>query len=495
MEYRIFPSIGIARIGNSPECFIGPERVSSRGVELTVTGEVEVANYKDAGFRTKKQAARFHLFERATPIDDFVPAALPHGAQVIWSVRLVNKKDGIVRHSAPPDALLPGTTLRPTANPARASRVIDSGTVSISGLNSVSAPLAGTHQGAAVKLGELRTDSNGRLLVLGGDGRSFSSPLTAINSFYNNPNWCDDVADGPVTASVALSDGTLMPVTGAWVISGPPDFAPGADSVVSLYDIIGQLAVDQGWLPDPGVTSFTKDIYPLFRRARSLRFAHGRKSLAGVVISEPNWNNISEDFTRLSQTATSELTFRMQQRGILRKIETLLSDYQLTALQENHLDRWANGTFAADWTGVPPVAALPTPAGLTQAALDGTAGQGFFPGIEGGRILTDPTIYHLTDFDFRIDQSRLQAGDVTALMALPWQADFLKCSGNWWPSQRPDIAPQANGSLKMWARIGAAESTPTHQQLVDHVMQFGMISPRVVGGVAVCVEEGRDPSI
>jgi hypothetical protein len=126
--------------------------------------------------------------------------------------------------------------------------------------------------------------------------------------------------------------------------------------------------------------------------------------------------------------------------------------------------------------------------------LLGTAGQGFFPGIEAGLMVTDPTIY-LNPFDFRIDSTKLRVGDMTALMAQPWQADFLKCQGSWWPSQRPDLAPQSNNSFKMWARIQNQDSGITHQNLIDHVMQFGMIASTSVAGVEVCVEQGRDPAI
>jgi hypothetical protein len=143
---------------------------------------------------------------------------------------------------------------------------------------------------------------------------------------------------------------------------------------------------------------------------------------------------------------------------------------------------------------VPAIAAAATPDSLTRAALIGTAGQGFFPGIEAGLMITDPSIY-LTPFDFRIDATKLSAGDMTALMAQPWQADFLKCNGNWWPSQRPDLAPQSNNTFKMWARIQGQDSTVTHQDLIDHAMQLGMIVPTVVAGVEVCIEQGRDPAI
>jgi hypothetical protein len=51
---KIYPAIGIARVGNSPtEFFIGPERVGE-------TSSPQGA--KDAQGRMKRQAARFHIF-------------------------------------------------------------------------------------------------------------------------------------------------------------------------------------------------------------------------------------------------------------------------------------------------------------------------------------------------------------------------------------------------------------------------------------------------
>jgi hypothetical protein len=491
MEYRIFPSIGIARIGNSPDFFVGPESFGSRGRDVGAAGETEVQDFKDTSFRMKKQAARFHLFERATAADPFVPATLPVGAAVRWTVRVVNKKDGIVRPGSPPNAAsIPG--LRPTTNPARTNRIIDSGNVVINGAGTSGEFLGGTHMGMAVQLGELRTDVRGRLLLIPANGVSKSNPVSSIGgSFYNNPNWYDDVCDGPVSAEVVDSaDDVIAQVSGAWVIVAPPDFAPGSESITSLYDVIQQVGVDQGWLPNPTATTFTRDIYPILRRARSLRWSHGRKTAAGAVISEPTWSNVSNDYPTLALTTSSQATLRAQQSAFVRQVETLLDQYRMTNVQQEHLRRWVAGTFTNDWTGTPTIGGV-SPDGLTEAALRGSAGQGFFPGIEGGRILTDPTIYS-TPFDFRIDPGVLSPGDVTALMAQPWQADFLKCAGDWWPSQRPDIAPQIGGALKMWARLGANGTTPNHQQLVDHSMQLGVVTPRVVGGVEVCIEEGRD---
>ena len=60
MEYRIFPAVGIARLGNSPEFFVGPEVAGSLGRNLGAGGETEVTAFADATNRKRKQAARFN---------------------------------------------------------------------------------------------------------------------------------------------------------------------------------------------------------------------------------------------------------------------------------------------------------------------------------------------------------------------------------------------------------------------------------------------------
>ena len=89
----------------------------------------------------------------------------------------------------------------------------------------------GTFGTTVVELGELRTDGAGRLLVLGGRGRSGSPSGAPIyvagdaSSFANADDWFDDVSDGPVTAEVSI-DGRPIPTAGAWVAVAPPNYAP-----------------------------------------------------------------------------------------------------------------------------------------------------------------------------------------------------------------------------------------------------------------------------
>src|SRR5205085_8748361 len=127
---------------------------------------------------------------------------------------------------------------------------------------------------------------------------------------------------------------------------------------------------------------------------------------------------------------------------------------------------------------------------VTRAVLDGAVGQGFFPGIEAGIIVTDPALY-VVPFDFRFDHAKVEPGDITALMAQPWQADFLKCSGSWWPAQRPDVAPQDNGSRLPWLR-----PSMNHKRLVADVMRLGVVTPATdQAGNPIVAERGRDPQL
>jgi hypothetical protein len=158
--------------------------------------------------------------------------------------------------------------------------------------------------------------------------------------------------------------------------------------------------------------------------------------------------------------------------------------FEIRDAQKKNLDAWVDGNF--DDAPASPAAA-PTADGLTRAALEGAVGQGFCPGIEAGIIALDPTIY-ASPFDFRIDHAQLSAGDLTALMAQPWQADFLKCNTKWWPSQRPDVAFQDPESSEDWIR-----GVNNHKQLVERYQRLGFIVKD--GANEVFLEAERDPAL
>ncbi|WDM17380.1 LodA/GoxA family CTQ-dependent oxidase [Streptomyces lavenduligriseus] len=61
-----------------------------------------------------------------------------------------------------------------------------------------------------------------RLVVLGGKGHSAAPFGEPPLSFGNNDGWCDDISDGPVTATLTL-EGRAVPVEPAWVVVAPPN--------------------------------------------------------------------------------------------------------------------------------------------------------------------------------------------------------------------------------------------------------------------------------
>src|SRR5262249_50107875 len=120
----------------------------------------------------------------------------------------------------------------------------------------------GAFLGVPVYLGELQVDERGRLLVLGGLGRAGSTipdnPIGAdtrsSDYWANNDYWYDDVSDGPVSAAVTLPDGRRIDVSdpkdAAWVVVGPPNYAPSIDALVTLHDVAEEIAIDAGWLTE-----------------------------------------------------------------------------------------------------------------------------------------------------------------------------------------------------------------------------------------------------
>jgi hypothetical protein len=125
----------------------------------------------------------------------------------------------------------------------------------------------------------------------------------------------------------------------------------------------------------------------------------------------------------------------------------------LTRVQYDMMKKWADGNFVDDWKGEPEPGDI-TPQGLTRAALEASIGGAFFPGIECGWMVRD--VYTFSE-PFRLSHAKLEAGDVTKQMSVPWQADFFACQSEenfaWWPSQRPDdVFPEAGGPQAPWTR-------------------------------------------
>jgi len=177
---KIHPAIGIARVGNSPNSFfIGPE--------IPGVTETPVGGYKDNGDakaglppRVKRQAARFRIYaydSGGAPLGELTL----QDTEIEWTVHLVNSKAEGDRFAGKAGEDLPLGQRRPRKVwrnkdvEDRASLIIDPGPRTLTGPDQRTRFDGGRFRGIGVPLGDLRTDEDGRLLVLGGFGKSGSS--------------------------------------------------------------------------------------------------------------------------------------------------------------------------------------------------------------------------------------------------------------------------------------------------------------------------------
>lgn len=538
-RYKIHPSIGIARVGTSDEFFLAPE------IPGTFARPAD-GRYRDAGKNLRRQAARFWVFEQ----DDEQPDAPPRPVfagddgieRIEWTVHLANKKAiwfkfdeirGITGDATegvpyPPDWPVRNQEWIPQSQPDERRRrlIINPGPRSLTApsqrveiekdngggfAETWPGPLVG---GKEIKsLGTMMTDEKGRLIVAGGFGTSGAAEADAVpadgrlGSFVNNDKWFDDVSDGSVTARVFFEDGTSKEVTPSWLIVGPPDFAPPLENIVTIYDVLYDLALrEMGF--DPNIfnpntrqfeagfrPSFTRDIYPILKRAFEYRWVIQQATShppAMVNFAElgavpqpgedPNANIRSDIFNRVRDpdnlNGPPDRNMPRLHNDGTGGIEPESLRLTVTRTQFEMLRRWALGQFIPDWQGVPAPSDEVTPDGLDRASQEAACGGGFFPGMEVGWVLRNPQIYaeafrlrHATSED---DPTGVTPGDMTKRSALPWQADFLKCGNNWWPAQRPNqvrINP-ATSVTSDWAR-----GINGHVDLVERWSLLGVVVP------------------
>lgn len=291
--YRIHPGIGIARLGNSPDAFcISPEEPAALPLDCDAKGnpllspdgkqELRIKTFKDSEGRVKRQAARFQIWAydeqspqgRPLKIGDPIDGGGNAGVlvDIQWRVYLANKKaswyefeqlDG--EHGYAADH--PRRNANVTGDEARQRLIIDPGPRSVDCTQHRTAQFS--RDGGDVyaprfppplqtdsidTLGGLLTDDTGRLLVLGGHGNSgsflvdeFGQPR--IETYANNDGWFDDTSDGPVMARLVMYS-QLVGRTRfvdveypAWVIVGYPAYVPEILDIVTMDDVLQDLAV------------------------------------------------------------------------------------------------------------------------------------------------------------------------------------------------------------------------------------------------------------
>ena len=497
VRVAIHPAIGVARVGNSKdEYFIGPQVISPT--------PKAAGFYRDAQGALKRQAAEFRVYAY-NAAGEVVREITADWGVIHWSAHLANRKAAWYQWQIAMDIPEAATVTVDRRNqtltdPAiRAALVIDSGKRSISGRGSAVVGLDGQFIGVAVSLGELRTDPQGRLLVLAGRGVSASpsaSPIyvpDAVNAFANSDGWYDDIADGPVTATVDI-DGQRFVAEPAWVVTAPPNYAPQLKGERSLYDLLYDLYVKAGWLPALGQLSFKSDVYPLLQRLTGLQWVNQGYAAHFGHGGPFNFEDPAL-ITRLSQKVAmgafdphAELrrqvfnSFRPPNPvdgnqmawpwlyGDAMEVPATNGPRQnatVTDTQYGILRRWVKGDFVDDWTSAPPPAATlkavplaEQPVMLDRAALEYCLADGFHPGCEMTWPMRHLTIYarpfrikHRPEglaspsFGAKLTQQKVLAvngplydqgpGELTRWMAVPWQADTAFCRSGYDTSYDP----------------------------------------------------------
>jgi len=484
----VHPAIGVARMGNSDEYFVGPEVVHPE--------PRDPGFYRDASGALKRQAARFRLYGY-NAAGEMVRELTPGYADIHWTAHVANRKAGWfqwVQAMDIPESV--GVTLvrrnKAVTGADRLQLDIDGGERVIEGIGTSGADyhFEGRFQGTPVYLGELRTDEKGRLLFLGGKGRSASpdnDPIydtTDPNAFINANGWYDDASDGPVTATVTIQ-GREIPVEGAWVVTAPPNYAPDVVAIRTLYDLLVDLYVQNHWIHEPERPSFTNDVYPILQRMSNLQwvnqgfatqFGHGGPtdfedpehvrrlardpSAGGFDTWAELRRQVFNAFRPPVPTNDNPIPWPWEygDADSIASAPHAPGKYlSLSPTQYEWLRQWADGHFVADWpeSGHPvrTVDALPVaeqPAMLDRAALHFCLADAFHPGCEVTwpirhlsmftapfRIRRRPAEVPERDYGATLDQAQALApdgplwaqgpGDLTRWMGLPWQADTAWC--------------------------------------------------------------------
>ena len=504
-EFRIYPSIGVARVGDCRDSFmIGPE----------APGLVSSGPFRGTDQGIKPQAARFRIYkvdvdanENEVVTEEIVAGS---GIEIEWSVSVANRKAAGFRIA---------DTLARVASPGLRNDGLDRNKLVISANGAVTGSgangpvLSGTIEFAKPKatgtkvtdivLAKLRTDDVGRLLVVGGPGTS-GSPLNAsIDVFSDNDGWYDSVSDGPVSAILRIK-GQSQAVVPAWVLITVPRYAPGIQGIVTWYDRAVSMARtgSDRRFNSPRTTSFTRDIFPILKRADNLSAVHGVAHANGSVRPLSDAARIAE-FNDPAKRAAIQARLTPTSIGApgpeQRPTQTMPRLFSganpepdgptwtylaLTRYQLAHIDNWVHGNFDADWTGSPPVPVqfeqIPVARqawALCEAALENCVGGSFYPGIEGTYDIARIDTYHPEinlRREFRINPAH-PAGFLTEKMALPWQADFADCSNYWWPSQRPDDVTLKAGDKVRWDRGITDLTSNRHLNMVDFWSELGFV--------------------
>lgn len=530
--YKVFPSIGVARVGNSTDpdnsYYFAPE--TSGGLPILPDGGMFTEDdLRDSQRNLKRQGVRFRVYcfpEWGDPYEVFSSEAT-----IEWTVHLANKKSAWYKFEpvTGEGTYPPNTQLRnPDVTSNRQTLIIDPGPRTLTGANQSSSfsrednpkgykmsfPPEGLQPFTIDTLGEIKTDSDGRLIVIGGLGHSGTDlaypPQENLHN-TNNDHWWDDTSDGPVSATVVLSDGRRIEADPAWVVVAPPAYAPEIVSQITMYDVMFDVAVRY--------LEYRPDIY----RDGSYQYGYdGHQTQRETEIE--NLLNRALPYTWVTTDDASHDTFNYDNSSLYSRmrfpecandnyndfIPSLAGDgsdsttigtpreskyLTFTETQMFLADQWNDGYFTTgDYPFVMEYDLL------TRAALDNCSGGALAPGIEMTWLARRPEIYtepfRLKKRDYGDSLSAdatpleegLEPGDFTKFMAIPWQADFNECyirniDGKevyCCPSQRPLMVFRKDGQKYPWVGSNNASASDylhfeRNTDMVEKWSQLGFV--------------------
>lgn len=503
MNLTIHPSVGVARLGNSRGQFcLSPDSIGGLPYEADPFGNQQgpVNKFKDEAGQVRRQGQPFKIFQ-----EDGTELTLnsPGVASIQWTVHLANKKAAWYQYSELEGNLLYGPQNSYTnrkvdfRNPGvtgddRQTLIIDPGPRTVSGARQSSSFDAGTvpagypaqfpndkvKHGTPIKtLGDLLTDDQGRLIVLGGYGHAGGDkPLT---SYGGSDTWHDDISDGPVYCTVNFNDGSPAVSLQAWVIVGSPDYAPEIVNISALSDTMFDVGVryfnlvpemfSNGSFNGSFTVNYQRDILPIITRLGRYQWVANIQPMLAFTsnvfdfsdnskANEDNRLNYFSYFRALNDKSNpspdqpQEQLFRENGTDFFPKMplnsgsnsvsnENIVKFLSLNETQYFLLEQWAAGNFVSDPDFTPyPVNPMDT------ASVGNCVGLPMCPGIEVTWSLQNSAIYAtpfvildqkgpggydqtgLTPSRDECEGGGCEPGDLTKRMACPWQADFFQCT-------------------------------------------------------------------
>ncbi|KWB76837.1 hypothetical protein WL40_06065 [Burkholderia ubonensis] len=529
-EYYIAPetSAGLPIAGQS---VTGGLPIKPGTEDTTITSN----DLRDGQGRLKRQAARFRIYQYSDNVGSGYPTgsgtevvigSLVDGKRVkdiVWTVHLANKKANCWKLESDPAGLdaykdgnrppLRNKDFAGTSDPSNKTRlrqlVIDAGPRAIKASDGRSiafdnttpaydgstgeivkvsrypqsfpasdgaGPSEGSISHPITTLGEMTTETNGRLIVLGAyglacgfDSQGKANPDAPVIHDVDNDNWLDDTADGPVRAVLIFDDNSPRPVdSSAWVVSTDPSYAPQTRNVVSVWDEVSTTWIEKfGLRPDiysNGLyqsnfrPSFNEDIFPILRAASMQRWNTNLPDDA--IRSHDNIEKLPVDprqyidimpYIRNPDSHSPELSTGSPLMPLA------LGDNQksfltLTTAQYFFVKQWSNGECI-------PSNSVPLGPGeaLDKSVLSNCLGGRFGPGIELTFIVRDPHFYkpnwqdpgvgpfriNMRNLDYRTATANepflgvgyipsgsdpVEPGDLCKFMAIPWHTDYNSCA-------------------------------------------------------------------